>query len=594
MSAAAQELIVDAARAHAQAGRGARTEIVRQLAQQLGVSMATAYQRLQGALVGGRRQRRSDAGCTTLTRDEALLIAATIEETRRLTGTGALSLDDAVSILRRNGKVRAGREDPETGEFVPLSCSAILRALRQYHCHPGQLAQPTGAVSQASEHPNHYWQIDASVSRQFYLADSGTQQMPRAVFYRGKPANFDKIKDRRLLRYDIVDHCSGHLRVFYVQRAESALNVIAALIHAMTPAPGIAMHGAPRMIGFDKGTQSAAVEAFCDGLGIEPYAHAAGNPRAIGSGERGQGLIETTFEACLKLADPVVSIEEINRLAATWCAHYNATRIHTRHGMTRRDAWLRITPAQLRTTPAPDVLRELATTSPTECRVRDLAIRYRGSRWDLRDMPGVCNGQRVRVVHNVFDPDTVRVLTTGQDGRPAHYLAPRRETDGWGWAADAARVGQEFKTMPDTAVDAVRKEMERLAMQCSTDAEAAAARKAKRRAFGGEIDPTLPWRAAPPPAHVPRAGTPLEVVASTRIEPTAPPEQPRYEPRRSSPLETIRELKRRMELRGGTWTPEHYATAQQRWPDGLTEDELDSAVVALMAPALRAIAGGAA
>lgn len=76
--------------------------------------------------------------------------------------------------------------------------------------------------------------------------------------------------------------------------------------------------------------------------------------------------------------------------------------------------------------------------------------------------------------------------------------------------------------------------------------------------------------------------------------PVVPTDRPRYEPRRWAWLDSVKELKRRMEDRGGTWTADHYARAQQRWPEGLTEEEFDAAVVQLMAPALRAIAGGAA
>lgn len=596
LSPAMYEELARVARAAQAAGHGGKTAIYRLAAEGLGVSVPTLLTRLKQVRVGKSRKRRSDAGACTLPRNEALLIAAIIEETRRLTGTGELSVADAVSTLRSNGKVLAGRVDETTGEFTPLSESAIRRAMAHYHCHPGQLAQPTAAVSIASEHPNHYWQIDASVSRQFYLADGGTETMPRAKYYRGKPKNFEAIKDRRLIRYGIVDHCTGHLRLFYALRAESALNVISALIHAMTPAPGIAMCGLPTLLGMDKGTESEAVTTFCQALDIKTWAHAAGNPRALGSGERGQGLIETHFEASLKLRDPVVSLSEIQRLADEWCAWYNATRVHSRTGLTRRDGWLRITPAQFRPAPSPDVLRELATAKPQECTVRDLAIRFKGARWDLRDLPGVLNGGKVRVGINAFDPDTVRVVTVGDDGRPAHYRAPRIQLGAWNFPLDAARAGQEFKSMPDTPADEVRKEIGRLAMQVQTDAEAVAARKAKRRPFGGQIDPTKPWRDAVIPPHVPRAGTPSQVQAPAIIEPTPriPAIRPQYTPVPLSHADMARGLKWRIEERGGAWSAELYTRMAALWPDGAPEERLDECAVALMRGGLRAVAGGAA
>lgn len=596
LSPAMYEELASVARAAQAAGHGGKTAVYREAAQRLGVSLPTLLARLKHVCVGKPRKRRSDAGACALTRDEALLIAATIEETRRLTGTGELSIGDAVSILRANGKIQAARVDKDTGELLPLSDSAISRAMMGYRCHPGQLAAATAAVPVASEHPNHFWQIDASISRQFYLAEGGTEQMPRAMYYRGKPRNFEAIKDRRLIRYDIVDHCTGYLRVFYTLRAESALNVISALIHAMTPTPGIAMHGVPRLLGMDKGTESQAVLAFCAAMGIETWAHAAGNPRALGSGERGQGLIETHFEAALKLRGPVVSLAEIQRLADEWCAHYNATRTHGRTGLTRRDGWLRITPEQLRLAPSVEVLRELATARPVECAVRDLAIKFKGARWDVRGMPGVLNGSKVLAAINAFDTDTVRVLMTGDDGKPAHFLAPRIQLDAWNFPLDAARAGEEFKRMPDTPADEVRKEISRLAMQVQTDAEAVAARKAKRTPFGGDIDPTKAWRKAKAPEALPRAGTPSQVQAPAIVEPTPtiPSIRPQYVPTPLTHAEMARALKRLVEERGGAWGADQYARMAALWPDGAPEEQLDDCAVALMRGGLRAVAGGAA
>lgn len=588
------EALATVAQAAEAAGHGGRTAIYSAAAARMGMSVATLLARLKQVRATAPRKRRADAGGTSLTREEAVLIAATVEETRRLTSTGELALAEAVDELRSKGKIQAGRVDTTTGEFFPLSTSAIRRALRQYHCHPGQLAAPTASMSMRSEHPNHYWQIDASVSRQFYLAPSGTEVMSRAEYYRGKPANFERINDKRLIRYDIVDHTTGYIRLFYVLRAESALNSASALIYAMTPAEGIAMHGVPRMLGMDKGTLNATMQNLCDALGIEVYAHAKGNPRAIGSAEGGHNLIETTFEANLKLRAPVVSIEEINRLADEWCRAYNATRTHSRTGLSRRDAWLRITPAQLRLAPSPEVLRELVMANPKVCTVRDQRIKFGGQKWEVRDLPGVFELQKLRVAVNAFDSDSVRVLVTGEDGRPAHFLAPRVQLGEWGFGVNDACVGEGFRSMPDSPVDAVRKEISRVAMGARTDAEAAAARKAKRVAFGGDLAPEQRWRAANVPDALPRAGTPHDVQAPDRVEPQRPLPtiRPEYTPTPLSHLEMARGMKRLLEDRGGTWSTELYVRMTALWPDGLPEERLDESLPALLRGGLR-VAGAA-
>jgi hypothetical protein len=225
-----------------------------------------------------------------------------------------------------------------------------------------------------------------------------------------------------------------------------------------------------------------------------------------------------------------------------------------------------------------------------------LEIRFKGSRWDVRDMPGVLNNSKVRVAINVFDVDSVRVLMTGEDGKPSHYLAPRIQLDAWNFPVGSARAGEEFKRMPDTPADAVRKEISRLAMQVQTDAEAAAARKSKRTPFSSEIDPTKPWREAEVPEALPRAGVAPSVRAPAIIGPQLhrPVATPRAAAVPLSHFEMARQLKSRVEARGGSWSAELYQRMASTWPGGVVEDSLDDCAVQLLRGGLRAVAGGAA
>jgi hypothetical protein len=590
------EELAAVANAAKSAGHGGKTAVYREAADRLGVSIPTLLTRLKQVRVSKPRKRRSDAGACALTRDEALLIAATVEETRRLTGTGELPLEDAVSMLRASGKILAGRVDAGTGEFTPLSVSAIRRSLVQFHCHPGQLAAPTPASRLRSPHPNYCWQIDASVSRQYFLADDGAQVMDRRVYYRGKPGNFAKINDRRLWRYVVTDHASGYIEAFYVQGAESAANLLSALIYVMTERAGSPMYGSPKYLMADPGSAVTAgtTRSFLDAMCIELIVNEVGNARAKGQVENAQYVVETHFEAALKLQKPVASLAEINALAAKWCRAYNATTIHSRTGTTRQAAYLTIGERQL--APPVEVLRTLATTAPVARKVRDYRIKHDGALWDVSGLPGVLNDSTLDVVINALDPTTLRVLVTGDDGRPAHYLAPRIEFGAYGFEANAAIIGAEFKAQPETPVDAARKELDRLAMDVKTDAEAAAARKAKRRAFADSIDPTKPWRDAKVPEALPRAGTPSTVQAPAIVEPspTIPSIRPQYAPALLSHAEMARGLKRRVEARGGAWNADLYARMTVLWPDGVPDEQLDDCAVALMRGGLRALAGGAA
>ncbi|HEL7676558.1 TPA: transposase family protein [Stenotrophomonas maltophilia] len=594
---------------HAAAGKllaaphGSKSRIAAELAEQMGCSVQTAYRRLQQVTGGIKpRKKRSDAGELALTRDEAAAIAALVEETRRLTGTGTLPVEDAVEILRANDRIEALRVDKATGELVPLSVSSICRAIRAYGFHRDQLAAPTPAARLASPHPNHLWQIDASVSRQFYLAANGTEVMDKRRFYRGKPENFTKIAENRLWRYAITDHASGAIEVFYVLGAESSANLLSALIHAMTRREMGTMHGIPKLLMMDPGSAmvAATTRSFLSACGIEVIINEVGNARAKGQVENANYLIETHFEAMLKARSPVTSLEEMNTLAQQWARAYNATRIHTRTGMTRRDGWLRITPDQLRIAPDVQVLRQLATSTPKACTVRDCIIRFRGKQYDVRGIPGLINGQRVDVVVNALEPDnSVRVLMPGeQDSAPIHFVAPRLQHDDWGFLDTAAQVGTEYRAAPETPADAARKELDRLAMEVKSDAEAIAARKARRVPFGGKVDPMKHIREANVAPSLPRSGTLAEldapqVLAAQRIE----PEVVRAELPPLNHVEAAMRLKPLVERSGNTWSPEMYARTSQRWPDGLPVHEVEAWAIALVEPergGLRVINGGAA
>lgn len=603
MAIQGEALLQSAASELLRAPHGSKRRIAEQLAEQLGCSVQTAYRRL-GAVVATikPRKRRSDAGALALTRVEALHITALVEETRRLTGTGALPIEEAVEILRANGRIDAARIDQDTGEWHPLSVSSICRAIRHYGLHRDQLSAPSPAARLSSPHPNYLWQIDASVSRQFYLADDGTRVMPKAEFYRGKPGNFARIADRRLWRYACTDHASGCIELFYVQGAESSANLLSALIHAMTQRGDGTMYGIPRQLMMDPGSAvtAATTRNLVTAAGIDLIVNEVGNARAKGQVESANYIIETHFEAALKLRDPVTSVEEINRLAQVWARAYNATRIHSRTRMTRRDGWLRITPEQLVLAPAVDVLRQLANSAPKPCTVRDCLIRFRGNTYDVRGVPGLVNGQRIDVVLNALDPDSsVRVIMPGEaDTKPVHYVVPRVGQDDWGFLQTAAQVGVEFKSMPETPADAARKELDRLAMQVQTDAEVAAARKAKRLAFGGTVDPMKHLREATIAPALPRAGTasPLQapdVVAAKHIEPAAV----RAEIAPLNHVDAAMRLKPLVERAGAAWTPDMYARTAARWPDGVPVDEVESWATTLATPergGLRLVEGGAA
>lgn len=579
------------------AGHGERRSVIERLARELGVSIATAYRKIEPLVLKKPRKRRADAGGGALSQPEAELIWALVRETTRQTGTGSLPVMEAVRILRANGRIQAARVDEDTGEWLPLSESAIRRGLRLHGYTLDLMTAPAATARLSSPHPNWCWQIDASVSRQFYLADSGAAQMDKAVYYRGKPGNFSKIAERRIWRYIVTDHASGAFELFYVQGAESAANVVATLMFVMTPRADGTMHGVPRILMNDPGPgmKAAPVANFCSALGIRQIPHASGESNVTGQVENAHYLVERYFEGVLRLREPVTSIAEINAQARVWSRAFQATREHSRTGMTRRDGWLRITPEQLVLAPPVDVLAQLANSTPKACTVRDCMVRFAGGVYSVRELPGgIVNGQKVMVVRNALDPESVRLLGKDENGHETHFIAPKLAYKDFGFLASAAEIGTEFKGVPESPADARNKAIEQLVMDQRTQADAAAARKAKRLAFNGAIDPMKHLRDAQVAPALPRAATPSTVTAPSVVAAYIEPPQVRAE---FAPLDhetAAMRLKPLVQGAGTPWTPDMYMRTVARWPEGVPHDEIEAWAAELARPRGLHLVGGAA
>ncbi|EFN7504750.1 DDE-type integrase/transposase/recombinase, partial [Escherichia coli] len=159
------------------------------------------------------------------------------------------------------------------------------------------------------------------------------------------PANLARIASDRVWSYEITDHASGWIYVEYVTGAESGENLCSVLINAMQERGGAdVLHGVPKILYLDPGSANTAgmTKNMCRSLGIDLIAHKPHNARATGQVEKARDIIERKLEPGLKFR-PVHSLEELNALAAKWRSHFNATAVHSRHGKTRTDIWLKIT-----------------------------------------------------------------------------------------------------------------------------------------------------------------------------------------------------------------------------------------------------------
>lgn len=598
LSPAAAERLLIAARAAADAGHGERMPHWQAAADDLGVSLQTALRWRRQVTVAAPRKRRSDAGEVALSAVEAETIAALIQESHRRNGKRLLSVEQAVLTLRANGLIRAEAVDPETGELRPLSVAAIARGLRRHGCHPDTLNRAAPATSLASRHPNHVWQIDASLCVLYYLRptaapDAGLQVMGEAEFYKNKPANLARIELDRVWRYAVTDHASGHIYVEYVLGAESGENLCTIFINAMQPRPGEPVHGVPLMVMLDPGSANtgAMFRNLCNALSVRLNINQVGNPRAKGQVEGAHNIIERSFESGLKLVR-IGSLDELNAAAARWRRWYNGQQIHTRHGLTRYAAWMRITAEQLRLAPEVAICRELATTAPESRLVDDrLQVSYRGQKYDVSTIPEVQNGDQVMVCRNPWRPEAAQVVGHDADGRQVFYVIEPVEVDTWGFATTAPVIGERYARPADTPAQTAAKAVERLLMGADTDAAAAESRKAKALPFGGVIDP---WRHmdeanAAAPTYLPKRGTALETplrgVAAGRSEITVPSRMAVEAPRLS-----LVELAARLRERAPAgWSAALYQQLAALYPDGAPESDLPTIAARLFqAPRLAA------
>lgn len=595
MNAVLTERLVSVAHAARKAGHGGKGAIYEAACRDLGLSRGTLLKKLKEVSVTTPRKRRSDAGQSALTRDEAKLISAVLMESTRKNGKRLYAVPDAVEALRANGMIRAEFLDTDSGELRPLSESTVHRALRMYGLHPDQLLAPAPVTELASEHPNHVWEIDASLCVLYYLkpeADAranGLRVMDQELFYKNKPKNVARIAADRVWSYEITDHASGWIYAEYVMGAESGENLCSVLINAMQERGGAdLLHGVPRILFMDPGSAGMAgmTSNLCRSLGIEIIAHKAGNARATGQVENARDIIERKFEPGLKF-QPVGNLDELNSLVKKWRMHFNATAIHSRHRKSRSHAWMTITAAQLVKAPSVEVCRELAVATPESRKVSPkLRVSFHGREYDVSTVPNVMVGEKLMVTRNPWRDDAAQVVLVGEDGHEVFHVVNEVQKTELGFSTEAAVIGKTYQRQADTPAQTALKEIEQLVTGTDSQAGAEAARKAKTLPLGGKFDPYKHIDDATLPTYLPRRGTAHDLAA------------PKVEFPPFSHVEAAKLLKAKV---GDAWTADRFAWLAQRFPEGVPQDQIDDIAAELSGPTadlkqplrvLRAVAGG--
>lgn len=570
MSAVITRRLVDLARALETAPRKEKTALCKAAAHELGLSLATVYRRLGDLKVDKpSRKKREDAGTSILTEQEAETICTVIIESARRNDKRLYSLEDAVQVARSSGLIQAGRVDTDTGEFTPMSISAIRRAMINYRRHPDILLAPAPVTELVSRHPNHVWQIDASLCVLYYLKpgaaarENGLRLMEADKFYKNKPRNLARIAADRVWSYEITDHYTGWIYVEYVMGAESSENLCNVLINAMQERGGADMlHGVPEILMLDPGSANTSeiTKNLCRSLGVRRIVHAPGAARVTGQVENARNIIERKFEAGLKF-QPVANLDELNALATKWRSVFNATAVHRRYGKSRSELWMTIREQQLIKAPSVEVCRSLAVSEPVTRKVTTkLRVSFEGREFSVSMVPDVCVGNTLMVTRNPWRDDSVQIHTTNAEGHEVFYVAPVIVTNEAGFDIEGAIIGEEHKRHAETPAQKARKTVAKIAMGEETEEGVEAARKEQRIPLGGQLQPFKHIDETQLPTYMPRRGTAHDLTPPTIEEP---------------PI-SVFAIAKRLQPLFPSWSPDHYAWLSKHFPGGAKESEVES------------------
>ena len=586
-----------AADALASAPHGGKGAVAQAEAARLGCDTATLYRQLAEAGLARPRKRRTDAGRCAVSREEAQKVMTLKAMAQRANGKDILSIANAGELARANGLCALGRVDAETGELTPVNPATLARAIRHYRLDIGTLRQPRPHRAMRSLHPNHVWQIDASVCVLYYLDTGGLGVMEHDEFYKNKPENFAKKINATVIRYVCTDHYSGAFHFRYYLGSESGdmlcnffLDCIGRKAHDKEP-----FHGVPFIVVVDPGSanKGAMFANLLRLLGVKLIVHAPKNPRAKGSVEKHNDIIERGFEArlgCVRIG----SLEQLNAEGSVWRRYYNGTQAHSRHGMPRYVMWQRIRREQLRLAPPIEVCRALMTRRPETREVRgDLTVSFGGRIYSVRNVPHLNVGQKVMVAQSPYRDDAILLIERDAQERDVHWVCPEVAFTDGGFRADAPVWGENYKGVVDTPAVRDMKTIETLAYGVEGKLAVDAARRKRTPVFGG-LDITGYLDKQTPLSYLPRAGTEMDVASPVQNGASGDslnaPDTVAVE---TTPLSPMQMASRLHALMQDAWRPEYYASISSWYPNGAAESELPAIADRLSRHApLRLIAAG--
>lgn len=567
------------------AAHGERGSLIEEAQEFLGWPPQTIYRRLK-TQCGWKceRKTRSDKGQTSVPQDALVVLGATSRESVRDNGKQTLFTTTARGMLEQNGY-----------QFN-VTNSQLNRLLRdrKMNVKAQMVANPVQALR--ALHPNHVHEVDPSLCLIYYMKNK-QYIMREREFYKNKLENYAKVK-YKVWRYTLYDRASAQFVPWYVESAgENQHSLFQFLMFAWSKQNGRLFHGVPKVIYWDKGSAntSSAIKNLLDHLEVEYLEHEAGNARAKGGVENANNIIETQFESRLRF-EPVEDIAQLNTAALSWAEAYNAncipgqdTRLK-RRGLTepvsRHDLWQLIRAEELRLLPSVEVCQALMTSKEQERTVRsDVSVGFKHPQseqslsYSLKGLNGITVKDKVYIRALVYGDCAIQVQVPRYDGEMMTYrVEPERNYDQFGQLKDAAIIGEEYKSQPETAIEEAAKAMDALAYPGQSVDEVKKSRSKQAVPFGGSLNAHSYLNDIEHPSYLQRKGTEIETpdhlqVPVTMLSPTA------------AMLRITREIGRNLTSDENKWLA-------NRYKEGIPEENIQSVIQLFTQPVVTSLGTG--
>lgn len=418
----------------------------------------------QAKLGGWRsgRKKRADTGSirAAITEDDFLKIAKVKMEATRANGKQIAGTETAVALV--HGAPLMVLEGIPTVRTINRHLSRLglspqrlkkVRVFEKINKETGEIktyiSEATNILS--SDYPNQIHQVDTSTCIIYSFHKSKQLKIiSENQLYKNKPQNFIRLINKRklIIRYILVDHCSGAFYVHYYEAGgENSADMGDFLFYAWSE-KSYPFRGVPDTLQSDPGAglNNQMIQIAFERLEVNWYHALTGNKEANGLVESMHNVWECAFESMLRFTT-VPDIEELNRLAEKMCAYINNNKLHSKLKATRSAVWSMIPEDKLREIPPfKEHFQSLMLLPETRKVAPSGLISFEGLAYRT-DNPELC-GQQVTVWHSPYKFPAIDIHHEATDYRATLEPIP---TNRYGRLETGANVATgTFNCLPES------------------------------------------------------------------------------------------------------------------------------------------------